>query len=108
MGHVNVIEALIDYGADVKLSECNGRTPLHLAARGCHVDAMRALIESLSMREAHTPTLPPCVGRWALLPIRPHVHPGGVNAALRIVHPSTHPMPRRPHIHECYTSLPVD
>lgn len=51
MGHVNVIETLIDYGADVKLADCNGRSAMHHAARACQVEAMEALLEGLSPQE---------------------------------------------------------
>lgn len=48
LGHVNVIECLIDFGADAKVVECNGRSGLHLAARSGHVEVLRALVEGMT------------------------------------------------------------
>lgn len=50
-GHVEVVEALIDYGCDRRLTECNGRSPIHLAARGLHVPVLKSLLEGLSEHE---------------------------------------------------------
>ncbi|MEW5320469.1 MAG: hypothetical protein WDW38_011539 [Sanguina aurantia] len=45
---IECAEALMDYGCDPGVTECNGRTPIHLAARNGHVEMLRTLMENMS------------------------------------------------------------
>lgn len=36
-------EALLDYGCNPAIAECNGRTAIHLAARGGHVEMLQTI-----------------------------------------------------------------
>uniref|UniRef100_A0A7S0YEI9 Uncharacterized protein n=1 Tax=Polytomella parva TaxID=51329 RepID=A0A7S0YEI9_9CHLO len=51
LGHVEAAELLIDYGIDVKAMECNGRMPLHLAARSANLPMIKTLLEFLPENE---------------------------------------------------------
>ena len=43
----DIVNALVDFGADVDLSDKDKQTPLHLAAKHCSdVDAVRSMMES--------------------------------------------------------------
>mmetsp|Transcript_915 Transcript_915/g.2452 ORF Transcript_915/g.2452 Transcript_915/m.2452 type:complete len:171 (-) Transcript_915:571-1083(-) len=46
MGHIETAQALLDFGADVDAAECNGRTPVHLAARSADAKMLVALLEA--------------------------------------------------------------
>mmetsp|Transcript_26142 Transcript_26142/g.57142 ORF Transcript_26142/g.57142 Transcript_26142/m.57142 type:complete len:215 (+) Transcript_26142:65-709(+) len=48
MGHLEAVEALLDYGCDPKLADCNGRTAIHYAAREGHVEVLKTLMENMN------------------------------------------------------------
>ena len=45
-GHIDVVKALIEVGADVNYSDCDGNTPLTRAVANGHADIVKALIEA--------------------------------------------------------------
>lgn len=51
MGHRDAAQLLIDYGIDRKLTECNGRTAVHLAARNADADMLKLLIHKLPEKQ---------------------------------------------------------
>ncbi len=44
--HADMIQLLIDHGADVNVKDDKGKTPLHCAAVGAYLEGMRALLEN--------------------------------------------------------------
>lgn len=51
MGRIECAEALLDYGADIKATECNGRTSIHLAARSGDATMLKTLLEGVSDKQ---------------------------------------------------------
>ena len=46
MGHDRCVRALTAAGANVEATNCNGETPLHMAAGECHTACVEALLEA--------------------------------------------------------------
>lgn len=51
MGRIECAEALLDYGADIKATECNGRTAIHLASRSGDADMLKVLLEGINDKQ---------------------------------------------------------
>jgi ankyrin repeat protein len=43
-GHLEVVQLLLDQGADIRVQNNYGDTPLHAAATGGHLDVVRFLL----------------------------------------------------------------
>ena len=41
-----IVELLLQYAVDIGLQDCNGWTPLHVAAGSGHIDVMDCLVEA--------------------------------------------------------------
>ncbi|KAG1664747.1 hypothetical protein FOA52_004755 [Chlamydomonas sp. UWO 241] len=67
LGQVGVIEALMDYGADVTLTECNGRNAMHLAARSCHMEVMPLLLEDKDPKQVDA--MVNAIDTWGITPV---------------------------------------
>lgn len=47
MQHVEVVEALLDYGAKPACADGAGRTPIHIAAKHCNIEVLKLLVNNL-------------------------------------------------------------
>lgn len=60
-GNVSVLELLKSHGADINSSSASGETPLHLAVRWRHLDAVKALIKLGAKHQPCSDGCPPII-----------------------------------------------
>ena len=44
-GYLEIVELLLEHGANPNVQDNDGRTPLHYAVENCHVDVARVLLD---------------------------------------------------------------